>query len=66
MSKYTNASWWLYIDGRTILESKAYEWCQDFAKRHPSELNVYYEDNDFVCYFFQQDVNMPYNLAILD
>ena len=63
MSEYANASWGLYMSGRTILESKAYEWCQRFAQKYPSELKVYYEDNDFICYYFKQDVEMPYNLA---
>ena len=52
-------------ENRIILESKVYEWCQRFAPEHPSVLNVYYEDDDFVCYYFRQDPgNPPYKLGI--
>lgn len=52
------------IESRTILESKAYEWCQRFSELYPYEMNVYYEDDDFVCYYFRQEPNAPYNLGI--
>lgn len=52
-----------YREGRTILESKAYEWSQNFLQRYPSVMKVYYEDEEFVCYYFEQDVDVPYNLA---
>ncbi len=55
---YTNA------DNRMILESKAYQWCQHFSEIYPFELNIYYEDEDFVCYYFEQEPNSPYDLAI--
>ena len=55
---------YLQLENRTILESKAYHWCQQFARQHPSILNVYYEDEDFVCYYFRQDAgSLPYNLG---
>lgn len=56
----TEDEWW----SRTILESKAYEWCQKFAELYPSELHIYYEDEDLLCYYFKQDTEQPYNLAI--
>lgn len=49
---------------RTIIESKAYYWCQRFAELYPHEMSVYYEDDDFVCYYFEQEPHSPYNLAI--
>ena len=55
---YTN------IETRTILESKAYEWCQKFSELHPNKLNIYYEDDDFVCYYFRQEAESLYNLGI--
>lgn len=61
ISGFTQSS--LYKEGRTILESKAYEWCQDFLSRYPSVMDVYYEDEEFVCYYLMQDINEPYNLA---
>lgn len=62
---YSN-SWLMYSqsDKRTILESKLYDWCQRFAEKHPSVLNIYYEDDDFVCYYFRQNAGNPsYNLG---
>lgn len=58
--------WELYtsLKSRTILESKAYDWCQRFTQSYPYELNVYYEDEDFVCYYLAQNVNSPYRLGI--
>lgn len=52
-----------YREGRTILESKAYEWCRQFQQRYPSVLKIYYEDDDFVCCYFKQNTDTPYNLA---
>ncbi len=63
ISGYENASWAIYMNGRTILESKVYEWCQRFSVRYPETLQVFYEDTDFVCYYFKQDTNKLYNLA---
>ena len=51
-------------EGRTILESKAYEWCKQFSELYPRELNIYYEDDNFVCYYFKQDPDVPYDLGI--
>ncbi len=56
-------SWYRYGKGRTVLESKAYKWCEDFSQRHP--LQVYYEDENFVCYYIKQDVKAPYALGVL-
>lgn len=49
---------WLFytrFENRTILESKAYHWCQRFMKLHPSKMEVYYEDDAFVCYYLRND-----------
>lgn len=53
-----------YAYNRNVLESKLYAWCQQFAKLYPSEMRVYYEDEDFVCYYFRQEPNAPYDLAM--
>lgn len=58
------AIWDFYIKNRTVLESKAYEWCQNFSEAYSDELKVYYEDDDFVCFYFQQDPGKPYNLSV--
>jgi len=64
ISGYTRAA--IYEDGRTILESKAYEWCQAFSQKYPLMLNVYYEDEKFICYYFKQSMGEEYNLAVND
>lgn len=48
---------------RTILCSEAYSWYQEFSAMHPAETNVYYEDDDFVCYVIHQDQIAPLKLA---
>ncbi len=52
------------IESRTILESKMYNWCESFAQMYPHELKVYYEDDDFVCYYIRQNTQHLYNLNI--
>ncbi len=49
--------WNMYVKlaDRTVLEAKAYDWCQRFAEEHSSVLNIYYEDDEFVCYYFRQE-----------
>ncbi|MCI9440780.1 MAG: hypothetical protein HFH15_06000 [Ruminococcus sp.] len=54
------------LESRTILETKAYLWCQNFSKLYPFEVSTYYEDNDFVCYYFKQNPYALYDLAIED
>lgn len=60
------ADWEIYthLAHRTVLESKAYDWCQRFMQSYPYELNVYYEDESFVCYYLAQNVNSPYRLGM--
>ncbi len=52
------------LESRTILESKMYNWCQKFAEMYPNELQVYYEDEDFICYYIQQNPQFLYNLVL--
>ena len=49
---------------RTIVCSKVYSWYQEFSSAHPAETNVYYEDDDFVCYVIHQVQASPLNLAV--
>lgn len=48
---------------RTILYSKAYSWYQEFSAAHPAEANIYYEDDDFVCFVIHQDQDAPLELT---
>ena len=50
------------LDSRTILESKAYEWCRKFESSYPQEMKVYYEDENFCCYIIRQNTYRLYQL----
>ncbi len=52
------------LESRTIIQSKMYEWCQRFDELYPYELKTYYEDENFVCYYVQQNPQHLYNLVI--
>ncbi len=49
---------------RIIVESRAMNIMRDFDILYPRTLNVYYEDEDFICYSYEQNPDMPYELAI--
>lgn len=49
---------------RTIVNAKANKWCQDFADLYDHEMKIYYEDDDFICYYFRQNTYSLYDLAI--
>ncbi len=51
------------LKNRTILESELYFWCQDFKARLPYEIQVYFEDEDVVCYMIKQNPEHLYNLG---
>lgn len=51
------------LKNRTILESELYFWCQDFKARLPYEIQVYYEDENVVCYMIKQNPEHLYNLG---
>ncbi len=52
------------LETRTVLESRCYAWCREFNKMYPNELKVYYEDDNFVCYYFRQNPFSLFELAI--
>lgn len=49
---------------RIIVNSRMYYWAQEYQKRFPNELKVYYEDDDFICYFIEQNEYYLNNFAI--
>lgn len=63
LTEHMDYMWGPYDEGRTIMESKVYEWCQNFSKAYPSTMNIYYEDEDFICYYFEQKDHNLFNLA---
>lgn len=51
---------------RTVLQSKAYAWCEEFSRLYPSELKTFFENEKFVCYYFKQNTHFLYDLAIMN
>lgn len=49
---------------REILQSKMYQWCQEFSKMYPNEFKVYYEDENLICYYLKQNPQHLYNLVL--
>lgn len=49
---------------RIILNSRMYYWAQEYQKRFPNEMKVYYEDDDFICYYIEQNEYYLNNFAI--
>ena len=63
---HTSKVWPIYthLENRIILESRAFFWCQDFARLYTYETEVYHEDDDFVCYRVHQNPQRLFNLVI--
>lgn len=61
-----DASVYATVWKRVVLNSKAYMWCQKFNAMYPNELHVYYEDDDFLCYYLHQNPRNLYELATMD
>lgn len=51
---------------KILLNSKMYVWCQKFNAMYPNELHIYYEDDDFLCYYLKQNPRNLYELAAMD
>lgn len=51
---------------RTVLFSKAFEWCQKFNAMYPNELHTFYEDEDILVYYLRQNPRNLYELATMD
>ncbi len=48
---------------RTVIESRMLKWVDDFNNLYPNELHVYYEDENFICYYFRQNPACLYQLG---
>lgn len=51
-------------ENRYILESKLYYWAKAFQQKYPEEFEVYYEDDNFICYRIIQNEYQLYNFAV--
>lgn len=49
---------------RIVVNSRMYYWAQEYQKRFPNEMKVYYEDDSFVCYVIEQNEYYLNNFAI--
>lgn len=54
---------YMNLEHRTIIESRVDMWCREFDRLYPGELHTYYEDDDFVCYYFEQNPACLYQLG---
>lgn len=59
-------SWKKYtmLENREVLESRAYEQCMRLMEMYPNQMEIYYEDEDFICFHLTQDLKNPCNLAM--
>lgn len=51
-------------ENRWILMSRMYYWAQAFKAKYPNEMEVYYEDDQFICYKIEQNMYHLYDFAI--
>lgn len=51
---------------RTLLNSKAFVWCQKFNAMYPNELHTFYEDDNLLVYYLRQNPRNLYELATMD
>lgn len=49
---------------RIVVMSRMYYWAQEFMKLFPDEMEIYFENDDFVCYAIEQEDYALFNLAI--
>ena len=52
------------LDNRTLLQSKLYEWCVAFGELYEKEMNIYYEDDNLICYLITQNPNSLFHLEV--
>ena len=51
---------------RKVVMSKAYYWMQEYMKYFPSEISVFYEDDDFIAYHLRQQDPYALNNLFID
>lgn len=52
------------LENREVLESKAYAHCVRLMEAYPDRMEIYYEDENLICFHLQQDPGNPCNLAM--
>ncbi|MCC8105898.1 MAG: hypothetical protein LIO99_07825 [Clostridiales bacterium] len=61
---YGSSSVIYQLENRWIMMSRMYYWAQAFMELYPNEFQVYYETDEFVCYYIEQNTYYLYNFAI--
>ena len=61
-SKLSNA--YTNIYNREIVEARMARYLEAFEREYPNELNIYYEDDDFICYCLEQNTDRLFNLGL--
>lgn len=51
-------------ENRFIVMSRLYYWAEAYERMYPNEMQVFYEDDDFICYEIKQNTSALLNLAI--
>lgn len=51
-------------ESRYIVMSRMYYWAQAFRELYPTEMKVYYETDNFICYVLEQNPYRLFDLAI--
>lgn len=51
-------------ENRWIVMSRMYYWAQTYQQMYPNEMQVYYEDDNFICYCIKQNAYSLNNFAI--
>ena len=52
------------LENREVVESRAYEECLRLMEAYPDRMEVYYEDEYFICFHLRQDLENPCGLAV--
>ena len=54
------------LENREVVESRAYEECLRLMEAYPDRMEVYYEDESFICFHLRQDLENPCGLAVTE
>lgn len=52
------------LENREVLESRAYEQYMRLMETYPDQMEIYFEDENFICFHLEQDMKNPCNLAV--
>ena len=52
------------LENREVLESRMYEQCVRLMETYPDQMEIYFEDEYFVCFHLEQDGKNPCDLAV--